>query len=82
MKKDGLGVLGALQLRGMGGVKPGGGVLLFRVRRGCGSVLGSFWLEDSGIGIYFYWKISVIGAYFHLEFSRIEVYCYTQNSGN
>ena len=45
-------------------------------------VLGSFWPENSGIGIYFYWKISVIGVlYLHLEFSGIGVYCYTQNSG-
>ena len=40
--------------------------------------LGSFWPENSGIGRYFYWKISVIGVYFHLEFSGIGVYCYTQ----
>ena len=43
--------------------------------------LGSFWPENSGIGVYFYWKISVIGVYFHLEFSGIGVYSYTQNSG-
>ena len=50
---------------------PGGGVLHYGVRLGCAPVLGSFWPEDSGIGIYFYWKISVIGVYFHLEFSGI-----------
>ena len=61
---------------------PGGGVLHYGVRRGCAPVLGRFWPENSGIGIYFYWKISVIGVYFHLEFSGIGVYCYTQNSGH
>ena len=61
---------------------PGGGVFHYGVRRRCAPVLGSFWPENSGIGIYFYWKISVIGVYFHLEFSGIGVYCYTQNSGN
>ena len=51
---------------------PGGGVVLcYWVRRGCAPVLGSFWSENSGIGIYFYWKISVIGVYFQLEFSGI-----------
>ena len=55
------------------------GVLHYWARRGCAPVLGSFWPENSGIGIYFYWKISVIGVYFHLEFSGIGVYCYTQN---
>ena len=60
----------------------GGGALHYGVRRGCGSVLGTFWPENSGIGMYFFWKISVIGVYFHLEFSGIGVYCYTQNSGN
>ena len=62
-------------------MSPGGGVLHFGVRQGCVPVLGSFRPEHSGIGIYFYWKISVIGVYFHLEFSGIWVYCYTQNSG-
>ena len=60
---------------------PGGGVLHYGVRWGCAPVLGSFWPENSGIGIYFYWKISVIGVYFHLEFSGIGVSCYSQNSG-
>ena len=59
----------------------GAGVLHNWVRRGCAPVLGSFWPENSGIGIYFYWKISVIGVYLHLGFSGIGVYCYTQNSG-
>ena len=49
---------------------PGEGVLHYGVRWGCVPVLGSFWPENSGIGIYFYLKISVIGVYFHLEFSR------------
>ena len=49
---------------------PGGRVLHYGARRGCAPVLG-FWPENSGIGIYFYWKISVIGVYFHLEFSGI-----------
>ena len=57
------------------------GVLHYGVRRGCAPVLGSFWAENSGIGICFCLKISVIGVYFHLEFSGIGVYCYTQNSG-
>ena len=39
------------------------------MRRGCAPVLGSFWPENSGIGVSFYWKISVIGVYFHPEFS-------------
>ena len=65
------------------GPVPGGeGVLHYGVRRGCAPVLGSFWPENSGIGIYFYLKISVIGVYCHMEFSGIGVYCYTQNSGN
>ena len=59
----------------------GGGVLHYGVRRGCAPVLGSFWHENSGIGIYFCKKISVIGVHFHLEFSGIGVYCHTQNSG-
>ena len=46
---------------------PGGGTSLW-VRRGCAPVLGSFWPENSGIGVSFYWKISVIGVYFHSEF--------------
>ena len=54
----------------------GGGTSLW-VRRGCAPVLGSFWPENSGIWVSFYWKISVIGVYFHSEFSGIEV---TQNS--
>ena len=49
-------------------IMPGGGV---GVRWGCAPVLGSFWPENSGIGIYF-----------HLEFSGIGVYCYIQNSVN
>ena len=60
---------------------PEEGVLHYGVRRGCAPVLGSFWPENSGIGINFYWKISVIGVYCHLEFSGIGVYCYFQNSG-
>ena len=59
---------------------PRGGVLHDGVRRGCAPVLGSFWPENSGIGIYFYLEFSVIRVYFHLEFSGIGVYCYTQNS--
>ena len=51
----------------------GGGTSLW-VRRGCAPVLGSFWPENSGIGVSFYWKISVIGAYFHSEFSGIGGY--------
>ena len=47
-----------------------------------GIVFGSFWPENSGIGMYSYLIISVIGVYFHLEFSGIGVYCYTKNSGN
>ena len=45
-----------------------GGVTSLRVRRGCAPVLGSFWPENSGIGIYFYWKISVIGYAFTWNF--------------
>ena len=51
----------------------GGGTSLW-VRRGCAPVLGSFWPENSGIGVSFYWKISVIGLYFHSEFSGIGGY--------
>ena len=51
----------------------GGGTSLW-VRRGCAPVLGSFWPENSGIGVSFYWKISVIGVYFHSEFSGIGGY--------
>ena len=47
--------------------KTRGGVLHYGARRGCVPVLGSFWPENSGIGIYLYWKISVIGVYFHLS---------------
>ena len=50
-----------------------------QVRLGCAPVLGSFWPENSWIGISFNWKISVIGVYFHSEFSGIGVYCYTPN---
>ena len=50
-----------------------GGTSLW-VRRGCAPVLGSFWPENSGIGVSFYWKISVIGVYFHSEFSGIGDY--------
>ena len=50
-----------------------GGTSLW-VRRGCAPVLGSFWPENSGIGVSFYWKISVIGVYFHSEFSGIGGY--------
>ena len=52
---------------------PGGGTSLW-VRRGCAPALGSFWPENSGIGVSFYWKISVIGVYFHSEFSGIGDY--------
>ena len=52
---------------------PGGGTSIW-VRRGCAPVLGSFWPENSGIGVSFYWKISVIGVYFHSEFSGIGDY--------
>ena len=52
---------------------PGGGTSLW-VRRGCAPVLGSFWPENSGIGVSFYWKVSVIGIYFHSEFSGIGGY--------
>ena len=55
------------------GFAPGGGTSLW-VRRGCAPVLGSFWPENSGIGVSFYWKISVIGVYFHSEFSGIGGY--------
>ncbi len=48
----------------------------------CGPVIGSFEAKNSGIGIHFYWKVSVIGVYFHLEFSGIGVDCCTKNSGN
>ena len=44
---------------------PGGGGTSLWVRRGCAPVLGSFWPENSGIGVSSYWKISVIGVYFH-----------------
>ena len=50
-----------------------GGTSLW-VRRGCAPVLGSFWPENSGIGVSSYWKISVIGVYFHSEFSGIGDY--------
>ena len=54
--------------------QPGGGGTSLWVRRGCAPVLGSFWPENSGIGVSFYWKISVIGVYFHSEFSGIGDY--------
>ena len=63
-------------------ILPQGGVLHYGVRQRCAPVFGSFWPENSGIGIYFYLKISVIGVYFHLEFSGIGVYYYTKNSGS
>ena len=66
-----------IRVEGLGAKPPGGGTSLW-VRRGCAPVLGSFWPENSGIGVSFYWKISVIGVYFHSEFSGIGVYCYTQ----
>ena len=50
-----------------------GGTSLW-IRRGCAPVLGSFWPENSGIGVSFYWKIAVIGVYFHSEFSGIGGY--------
>ena len=54
----------------MGRTHPrGGGSASPWVRRGCAPVLGSFWPENSGIGVYF-----------HVEFSGIGVYCYTQSS--
>ena len=53
---------------------PGGGGTSLWVRRGCAPVLGSFWPENSGIGVSFNWKISVIGVYFHSEFSGIGGY--------
>ena len=53
---------------------PGGGGTSLWVRRGCAPVLGSFWPENSGIGVSFYWEISVIGVYFHSEFSGIGGY--------
>ena len=53
---------------------PGGGGTSLWVRRGCAPVLGSFWPENSGIGVSSYWKISVIGVYFHSEFSGIGDY--------
>ena len=53
---------------------PGGGGTSLWVRRGCAPVLGSFWPENSGIGVSFYWKISVIGVYFHSEFSGVGDY--------
>ena len=65
------------KLHGMLEPRGGGGTSLW-VRRGCAPVLGSFWPENSGIGVSFYWKISVIGVYFHSEFSGIGVYCYAQ----
>ena len=55
-------------------LSPGGGGASLWVRRGCAPVLGSFWPENSGIGVSFYWKISVIGVYFHSEFSGIGGY--------
>ena len=58
------------------------GILHYGVSWGCVPVLGSIWIENSAIRIYFYWKISIIGVYIHLEFSGVGVYCYTQNSGN
>ena len=58
---------GLISERGRWSKNPGGTSLW--VRRGCAPVLGSFWPENSGIGVSFYWKISVIGVYFHSEFS-------------
>ena len=55
--------------------KPGGRVPHYGVRRECAQVLGSFWPENYGIRINFYWKISMVRVYFHLEFSGIGVYC-------
>ena len=43
---------------------PGMGGLHYGVKWGCAPILGSFWPENSGIGIFFYWKISVIGVFF------------------
>ena len=59
----------------------GGGTSLWGKTGMCASFGGSFWPENSGMGIYFYLEFSGIGVYFHLEFSGIGVYCYTQNSG-
>ena len=47
---------------GVHGLSPRGGGTSLWVRRGCAPVLGSFWPENSGIGVSFYWKISVIGV--------------------
>ena len=60
--------------KNIGKFNSGGGGTSLWVRRGCAPVLGSFWPENSGIGVSFYWKISVIGGYFHSEFSGIGVY--------
>ena len=65
-------VFEAAQLRPYPG--GGGGCTSLWVRRGCAPVLGSFRTENSGIGVSFYWKISVIGVYFHSEFSGIGGY--------
>ena len=70
--------IGCVIYRDVSGIFPwGGGGTSLWVRRGCSPVLGSFWPENSGIGVSFHWKISVIGVYFHSEFSGIGV---TQNS--
>ena len=58
---------------------PGGGGTSLWVRRGCAPVLGSFWPENSGIGVVprvgnLLLEISVIGVYLHSEFSGIGGY--------
>ena len=58
---------------------PGGGFFTMGETGMCAS-FGCLWPENSGIGVSFYWEISVIGVHFHSEFSGIGVYCYTQNS--
>ena len=61
-------------LKNVASIGPGGGGTSLWVRRGCAPVLGSFWPENSGIGVSSYWKTSVIGVYFHSEFSGIGDY--------
>ena len=43
-------------------INGGGGTSLW-VRRGCAPVLGSFWPENSGTGVSFYWK-TILAARF------------------
>ena len=58
-----IGIFLGLLMRKLQALGPGGGGTSLWVRRGCAPVLGSFWPENSGIGVSFYWKISVIGGY-------------------